>query len=292
MTEFAIRGVVGCLLTPFDAHGEFEAPLLQAEVAYLDRAGLDAFCVGGMAGETAGSTPEEYGRICAVAVQATDKPVLAALCPDSTREVLELARAAVNAGVAGLLLSQPHYLFQPGPQGLDELFRTLRCAVDIPLLLSNSLTANPLDLASVRRLTDGGWIDGVHQGASDAHLLADLLATAPRLPILSGVEPLMYLALLLGAEGIVTSLAAVFPEDCVALYSAVRIGDHARARLIHERLVRLWRVLDHPIEFLARLKFASAALGRPVDVPRSPYNWLPPESAAELRRALAADAEL
>jgi 4-hydroxy-tetrahydrodipicolinate synthase len=102
----------------------------------------------------------------------------------------------------------------------------------------------------------------------------------------------MYVAFLLGAEGAIASLAAVFPDDCVSMYAAVARGAHEEARRIHERLNRLWRALDHPVEFVARLKFASSAQGRPVGIPRSPYDWLPPESAGEVTRALAADGKL
>jgi 4-hydroxy-tetrahydrodipicolinate synthase len=292
MSGFSIRGIIPCLLTPFTVSGEPDLSLLASEVRHLDETGVDALCVGGVAAEMAGSTPAEFGRICNVVVQATTKPVIAAVYPDSTVEAVELTRAAVSAGAQALLLAQPHYLFQPDLSGLEEMFRAVRREIHVPLLLSNSLATAPLDMTAVKRLSEAGLIDGVHEGAGDPHLLTDLLAADPRLPVLTGIEALMYVAFLLGAEGAIVSLAAVFPEDCVAMYAAVRRGDHVEARLIHERLNRLWRALDHPVEFVARLKFACSEQGRPAGRARSPYDWLPPASEGEVRRALAADGKL
>jgi len=291
MPEFAIRGVIPAVLTPFAQDGALDTALLQAEVAALDSAGVDAFCIGSVVGETVGSAPAEFGRICGAASAATRKPVLAAIYPDSTVEGLHLADAAVSAGAAAVLLAQPHYLFQPDVYGLEELFLALRRYVRVPLLLSNSVCSAPVPLAGIQRLAESGLIDGVHQ-ACDAHLLADLLCVQPRLPVLGGIDDLMYIAFLLGAEGAMTSLAAVFPDDSVSLYAAVRGQEYERARRIHEKLTRVWRSLNYPDDLLARLKFASAAQGRPAGIPRSPYDALPPSAQAEVTAALAAEREL
>jgi dihydrodipicolinate synthase/N-acetylneuraminate lyase len=128
----------------------------------------------------------------------------------------------------------------------------------------------------------------VHQGC-DAHVLADLLSTSPRLPVLAGLDDLMYVALLLGAECIVSSLAALFPEECIRLYHSVLRSEHDAARRIHERTVRLWRALDDPAEFAARMKYTSNALHRPIGIARSPYDVLRNASQARLVRALAAE---
>ncbi len=291
MSEFAIKGVIPAVLTPFAQDGAPDTMLLQEEVAALERTGVDALCIGSGLGEAAGSTPEEFGRICGAACAATRKPVLAAIYPDCTVEGLHLADAAVSAGAAAVLVAQPHYLFQPDVYGLEELFLALRRHVRMPLLLSNSVPSAPIPLTGIQRLAESGLIDGVHQ-ACDAHLLADLLCVQPRLPVLGGIEDLMYVAFLLGAEGVMTSLAAVFPEDSVALYGAVREQEYERSRRIHEKLTRVWRSLNHSDELLGRLKLASAVQGRPAGVPRSPYDALPPSAQAEVTAALAAEREL
>jgi 4-hydroxy-tetrahydrodipicolinate synthase len=239
----------------------------------------------------AGAAPEELARITETVVGVTRKPVLVGISPDSTTEAMRLAGRALAAGASGLLVRQPHYLFQPDPSGLADMFRALRKAARVPLFASNTLDNALIDLASLRALMEDGLVDGICQGR-DPHLLTDLLSLAPRAPVFSAIEELMYVALILGAEGVMSDLAAVFPDDCVALYQACRSQDHSAARTIHDRLLRIWHVLDHPVQFLARLKHASTAMDNPAGVPRSPYDWLPPEGRDVVNGVLRQEGKL
>jgi 4-hydroxy-tetrahydrodipicolinate synthase len=284
--ELTIHGIIPAMVTPFDASGRVELDLLRRETEFLSKTGVHGLCVGGVTGEMAGARPEELHRVCKAVVSSTDKPVVASIFPDCNTEALELANAAVSAGSRALLVAPPHYLFSPDCEGLRELFGVLRKQVPVPLLLSNCIPTAQVELASIVALISEGWLDGVHQAGGNAHLLADVLRLDPRVPVWTGVEDLIYLALVLGAEGAISALAAVFPEDCVAMYNAAKGGDPTRAREIHERLNRLWHVLDHPVEFLSRIKWALNLRQRPAGVPRSPYNVLSGESQLNFREAL------
>ena len=285
--ELIVHGIVPAMVTPFDASGRVDLDLLRRETGFLSKTGIHGLCVGGITGEMAGARPEELHLVCKAVVSSTDKPVVAGIFPDCNTEALELAQAAVSAGSIALLVAPPHYLFSPECDGLREMFSVLRKHVPVPLFLSNCIPTAQVELSSIVSLIREGRLDGVHQAGGNAHLLADVLRLYPRVPVWTGVEDLIYLALLLGAEGAISALAAVFPEDCVALHVAAKAGDSTRAREIHEKLNRLWRVLDHPVEFLSRIKWALALQQRAAGVPRSPYNVLSSESQLTFRESLA-----
>jgi len=287
MPQPLVRGVIASLLTPFDAKGGVDWALLAAHVTTVSRAGVAAVCVGGAGSELAGAKPAEFEAVCRGVVSASEAPVLASIYPDSTREALELAGAALSGGAQALLVCQPHYLFQPGPEGLAGMFRALRDEVKAPLLVSNTVRTALIPLAHLRQLAANGLVDGILQGAGDAHLLADLLCLRDRPPVYSGIDELAYLSFLIGCDGVVSTLAAVFPAEFVALEQAFRSGDHAGARSMHERLLRVWRTLEHPAEMLVRLKAAATLRGQPAGSARSPYNWSTPETAGLVRELLA-----
>jgi 4-hydroxy-tetrahydrodipicolinate synthase len=284
--DFKTRGIIPAMVTPFDEGGRVELDLLSRETEFLSKTGVHGLCVGGVTSELAGARPEELHLLCKTVVSATDKPVVAGIFPDCNTEALELADAAVSAGATALLVAPPHYLFSPECDGLREMFSVLRKRFPVPLFLSNAIQTAQVELSSIVSLISEGWLDGVHQAGGNAHLLADVLRLSPRVPVWTGVEDLIYLAFLLGAEGALSSLAAVFPEDCVALYEATKAGDSTRARAIHEKLNRLWRALDHPVEYISRVKWALALRRRAAGVPRSPYNVISGESQLTLREAL------
>ena len=286
MREFTISGVVPSALTPFTLTGEPDLDLFQKHVAALDRAGVNGVLVGA---ESAGATPKEVSRLCAAAAAVTDKPILAAIYGDSTVETVQLANAAASARVAALFVAQPHYLFQPDESGLKGLFEALRRSSDLPLIFANT-TTGALDYAGLIGIASTGLIDAI--AVSDAHILADLLCAPRRLPVMAAIEDLAFVALLLGAETVVTAMAAVFPDDFAAMYADIRARDFASARKIHERLTRLWHSVNHPEELLARLKLAATAQGCAVGIPRSPYDALTPLAESQVSGALVAEGKL
>jgi 4-hydroxy-tetrahydrodipicolinate synthase len=238
-------------------------------------------------GELSGANRAEVQSACAAVRSGSALPLAVNLFVDLTAEAIESVRAAEGSGAAAVLISQPHYLFQPGESGLQLQFSEIRDAIRIPVLLSNTLPSAVVPASVVRGLFAKSLIDGVYQ-ATDPHSLADVLGSIPRMPAFAGIEDLLYVGLALGARGIISSLATIFPHECLALRSAVAREDHETARVIHARLLNVWRRLDHPWERFARSKHALSLRGRSAGFARHPYHYLAPESALEVEKALAA----
>lgn len=282
---FSVRGVIPTLITPFTSEGYIAWDVVARETVYLDSTGVDGINVGGSMSEAAGGTTQELFRLCETVRGSTRKPVIATILPDSEPEAIELLDAVLGAHVDAVLIAQPHYLFQPDSTALVKMFERLRARTEIPILLANVLASAPVDLSTMMTMVESRVVDGILQ-SGNPHVMVDLLRLHPVVPIFSGIEDLHVLGLLLGAVGLVSGLAAVFPADCVALYRDFHAGHYNSARERHERLLRLWRTLDHPVEQLSRVRAALAAQGRDVGVPRSPYGAIPPESWLELSRTM------
>ncbi len=269
------QGVIASVITPFTADGTVAWEELTRETELLSGSRVDALCVGGLMSETEGSTPEELGRLCEAVSRHAKKPVVAMIYPDSQPEAAELARAVVAGGVQAIFVAQPHYLCQPGVHGLTEMLAELRNETRRPVLLANCQRNAMVDVQTMEQLVRAGAIDGILLGGDGAHLMVDLMCLRPNVPVLSAMEDLHYVSLLLGARGIVSDLAAVLRE-----------GRYDEARLFHERLVRLWRALEHPSEQRTRLRAALTGQGRKVGEARSPYNFASVHTAREVRAAI------
>jgi len=266
------QGVIASIVTPFSADGTVAWDELNRETELLSGSPVDALCVGGLMSETEGSTPEELGKMCEAVSRRATKPVVAMIYPDIQPEAVELVRAVDSGGVQAIFMAQPHYLCQPGLPGLVEMFADLRNETRLPILFANCQRNAMADVKTMEGLIQAGAIDGILLGGDGVHLMADLLCLRLNVPVLSAMEDLHYVSLLLGAMGIVSDLAAVFPAEMAALYRAWSKGDYDAARTCHERLVRLWRVLEHPSEQRTRLRAALNGQGRKVGAARSPYN--------------------
>lgn len=280
------QGVIASIITPFTADGTVAWEDLTRETELLSGSAVDALCVGGLMSETEGSTPEELGRLCEAVSRHAKKPVVAMIYPDSQPEAGEMARAVDAGGVQAIFVAQPHYLCQPGLDGLMEMLAALRNETRLPVLLTNCQRNAMVDARTMEQLVRAGAIDGILLGGDGAHLMVDLMCLQLNVPVLSAIEDLHYVSLLLGARGIVSDLAAVFPGEMAALYRAWCEGKYDDARLCHERLVRLWRAVEHPSEQRTRLRAALTGQGRNVGEARSPYNLASVDTAREVRAAI------
>jgi 4-hydroxy-tetrahydrodipicolinate synthase len=281
-----VPGVIADIIVPYSGIEEFDLERLRDEVKTLDKSGVDALSVGGVLGGLIGATPDELSFLCGAVKSNSKKPLFAIVFPDASPEGFEMVRALDEAGADAILVGQPHYLAQPGVEGLEEMFAQLRGLTARPLLIADCLPGSLLGVQPILKLVEKRLVDGVFE-AADMHVVVDLLCARLGVPVYSGVEDLHYAALVLGAHGIVSNLASVFPDDCVALYAAVQSQDHGKARKIHERLVRLWRSLSAGAEQEARLRCALAVRGRSVGSAKSPYGKMAPETTQQIHSLLA-----
>jgi 4-hydroxy-tetrahydrodipicolinate synthase len=279
-----IRGVIACLVTPFTSTHQINTDALRRQIDTLCRQGVDGLCVGGPVADLPGGTIEEFELICRTAVSAGGLPVLANAFADSTNEAIEFAQAAQHAGAAAIAIAQPHYLFWPDQAGIVGHFEGIGRSASLPVFLLNVLSDSLVSVKEARVLVHAGAIKGICQGGRDLRLLADMLQLRAECPIFACIEDMLYPALLLGAEGIVSSLAALVPQTCVSLFRALQEADHEEARRHHRELFRLWRTIDRPAERFARLRYAMDIKEFAVGNARKPYDVLSAAARDEVRR--------
>ena len=285
-----VQGVIAGIITPFTAKGSVAWEQLQAETELLSRSLVDGLCVGSFMSETEGATPDEMFRLCKAVSGQAKKPAVAMISPDSQQEASELVQAVDTGGAKAVIVAQPHYLCQPSLKGLVGMFAALREETRLPLVLSNCQRTAMITVEIMRHLVKEKVIDGILVGGDGAHVMVDLLCLHLDVPVFSGIEDLHYVGLLMGAQGVISDLAAIFPGEVAAMYRAHCDGKHDDARSHHERLVRLWRALEHPSEQRARVRSALITRGRNVGRPRSPYNVDEAGFIAEVRGALEREA--
>jgi 4-hydroxy-tetrahydrodipicolinate synthase len=285
VTTNLTKGLIADIITPFTSSGEVDFDALRKEVKLLDSSPVNGLCVGGVLSGLEGMLPEELSAVTSAVRGATKKALFAVVLPDTTQEALEMTRAVVQAGAEAVLVAQPHYLSLPTEDGLVEMFADVKRATKVPVLLADCFPGGIVGLATTKTLCSKRLVDGVLQ-AADVHILVDLLYSKLGVPVYSGVEDLHYVAYVLGAQGVISSLATAFPAEAGGLYNAFAAGKHADATLRHERLVRLWRALGHGPESEGRVRSALEAQGRRVGPAPSPYNKIPASASGEVRTAI------
>lgn len=272
-----------------DSGGVVDTDHLGRLVARLDGAGVTSIGVLGSTGSYMYLRADERARAIAAAVEAAGQtPVIAGIGAMATCDVVANARAAQNAGAAGVLLAPVQYL----PLTDDEivsLYAEVAEATNLPILIYNAEGKTGISLSEplMTRLAALDGVDAIKNPAKEgqcADQMARLRACMPEGFVLgySG-DALINDALSAGADAWYSVIAGTLPELARMIWKAR--AEPARLVDLHSRCAPLWslftlygaiRVVPHILELQGQGQ---------VDLPR-PLQRLPRAVIAEIEVAL------
>jgi 4-hydroxy-tetrahydrodipicolinate synthase len=205
---------------------------------------------------------------------------------NSTTEAIRLTRFAARAGADAALLVAPYYN-RPNQEGLYRHFAAIAECVDLPLVLYNipGRTGRNMEPETVERLAKLGPIVAVKEAAGSLDQVSELLVRT-NLTVLSGDDSLTLPMLAVGAEGVVSVVGNLVPQDVRALIDAFLKGNREEARERHARLFPLCRELLGLAPNPVPVKAALEMLGRGSGELRLPMCPLDEKSREILRQAL------
>jgi 4-hydroxy-tetrahydrodipicolinate synthase len=284
-----LAGVVPPMITPFDDEDRIDCAGLAAEARFLKQSGVHGVVVGGSMGEGAGMSASELGQAVRVVVETLDGsiPILAGLIADNSAEAVRLGKVAREAGAVGLQVPPPNFHCSTEIRILAEYYRAITDAVGLPLIIYNVIPWAQLAVESLHAIvSDNPAIVGIKQSGRNMHALSALLASfRGKLRIFSAIDDLIFPSFVLGVDGTISGTACVFPHEVAQMLAAVKAGDLDSARKMHERIVPVWRNIDHP-DFPSRAKYAITLTGRPAGKPRRPFRWPEGDAARSIEQAM------
>jgi len=222
-------GLLSFPVTHFDAQLQFDEPRYREHLAWqssFDVAGL--FAAGGT-GEGFSLTPAEIDRVVRVAVDevAGTVPVIAPATGGTAVSVAQ-ARAAQDAGAAGLLLFPP-YLTEASQAGLVEHISAVCRATDLGVIVYSRANAVLSDVTVAEVADRNPNLIGLKDGVGDIEQMTRTFArVGDRLIYVGGLPTAETFALPLLQLGVSTYSSALYnflPEFALRFYAAVRAQD-------------------------------------------------------------------
>ena len=238
-----ITGSIVALVTPMHADGGVDWDSLERLLDLHLEAGTSAIGAVGTTGESATLSVDEHCEVIRRCVQhmAGRLPVVAGTGSNSTREAIELTRAAAEAGADAALLVTPYYN-RPTQEGLFKHFEALAEAVDIPQILYNVPGRTCVDMSNetVARLAALERIVGIKDATGDVQRGRELIALCgDRIAVYSGDDPTAMELMLAGGQGNISVTANVAPALMAQLCRLAMAGERAAATEINDRLAPL-----------------------------------------------------
>jgi len=139
MKRFNVEGSWPALVTPMTTGDEVDYGVLRRLVGFHAENNSAGVLLLGSTGEAIMLTAEERRKIIDVVLdEANDKtPVMVGVAAVTTRQTIENARYAKEAGVAAGLIVQPPYI-KPTQTALYQYFKDIADAVDMPFVIYNN----------------------------------------------------------------------------------------------------------------------------------------------------------
>ncbi len=264
-----LRGVVPPVCTPFTADYEVDEKSLRRLINHLIDGGVHGLFVLGSTSEVAYLTDKRRADVIRIALDETAGrvPVVAGAIDMTTLRVNEHVRAAVDAGIDGIVLTAPFYV-RTHPEEIALHFKLVKEACgNVPLYAYDiPVAANgvKLETSTVLKMAKEGVIQGLKDSSgNDAGIRAVVLG-AQKLGlkdfvVLTGSELTVDSALMAGAHGVVPGIGNIDPVGYVKIFDYVAAGDYKAARAEQERLTEMFGLVD--VGAPSRMGRGSSALG-------------------------------
>ncbi|MFZ4498661.1 MAG: 4-hydroxy-tetrahydrodipicolinate synthase [Burkholderiales bacterium] len=242
-----LKGSLVAIATPMHADGSLDEASLRALVDWHIAEGTHGIVVVGTTGESPTVDFDEHCQLIDIVVSQTAGriPVIAGTGANSTREAIELAEHARQAG-ADYSLSVVPYYNKPTQGGLYAHFRAIAEAVDMPHILYNVPGRTVADLANdtALRLAQIPNIVGIKDATGNMERATDLILRAPaNFALYSGDDASALAFMMLGGHGSISVVANVAPGHYARMCEAAFASDLTAARhhnaklfLLHQRL--------------------------------------------------------
>ncbi|MFC7166518.1 4-hydroxy-tetrahydrodipicolinate synthase [Halospeciosus flavus] len=282
-------GVFPAITTPFDEEYSIDHEQLAADAQRLEDAGVDGIVPAGSTGESATISHDEHVDVIETVVEAVDVPVIAGSGSNSTREALALSKRAAAAGADGLLLISPYYN-NPEPAGMENHYRQIADAVDLPQIVYNvpGRTGRNIAVETAANLAEHENIVGYKAASGDINRISEVVERTrdEDFWVVSGDDGMTLPVLSVGGTGVISVSANVEPERMSDLVWSALDGDYEHAREVHHELGPLFRVLfdeTNPIPVKEAMEIRGYGPARM----RDPLNRGSEELLADLEAVLA-----
>jgi len=282
-------------ITPFDARQALDEEAFRGHLRRLAAAGIGVYVCGGGSGEAFTLSMAEQRRVLEIAIEELRGKVEVRAMgrePRTPGEMLEFARMAQDAGFETIQiysLDQGHGN-QPTPQALEAYFREICEAVDLKLVLSTHLSVGYFasqDLLS-DLIRDYPHIVGINLSTPDITQLVRLVDTVgERVEIHVGGPMQAIDALILGANGFLSSEANLVPNLCQSIVEHYRARRFEQAHAAYAQVLRLFSA-QRALGGVTCTKAALNLLGLPGGYPRKPRLPATEQEAQRVAQMLAA----
>lgn len=260
MDKPLFTGACTALVTPF-LDDKVNYPMMEQLLRRQIDAGIRAVVICGTTGEAPTLSDEEKLEMFhrAKSYVGNDCTIIAGTGTNCTSHAATLSLAAERAGADALLIVSPYYN-KATPEGLIAHYLTIAHTVSIPIILYNVPTRTAVDIpvSVCQRLSPIPNIVGIKEAGRDVTKVTKLCRCCDHFSVWSGNDDLTVPAISVGAQGVVSVISNILPEETQDMALAALAGDLDTAAALQQELQPLNELLfcePNPIPLKAAMQY-------------------------------------
>jgi len=293
MKNVQIKGIITPILTPMNDDETINVAELRHQVNRMIDNGIHGLFCFGTNGEGYILSGEEKKLVLETVVDECSGrvPVYAGTGCISTKETILQSKMALDIGADVLSIITPSFA-AASQEELYVHYKAVAEAVDMPIVLYNipARTGNALSPATVGRLAAIENIVGAKDSSGNFTNILGYIDSAkksdPDFAMLSGNDQLIIWTLLAGGQGGIAGCANVYPHTMASIYDLFMEGKIEEAKKANESIQSFRGCFKYGNPNTV-VKTSAALLGNDVGKCRAPFNQIPEEGIAALKKVLA-----
>lgn len=210
------QGTYTAIITPFTESNQVDWESFERLIEKQIEAGIEGIVFVGTTGESPTLSYKEHQEILRWSVKAVNGrcQVIHGTGSNNTRESIELAEVAAEAGADGHLVINPYYN-KPTQEGLYRHFKAIADAIELPIIIYNikARTAVNLETDTLLRLAEHTHIAGVKEASGDMAQMIDVIRRTPDdFSVLIGDDGLTLPFMACGGDGLISVVSNCVPR--------------------------------------------------------------------------------
>lgn len=251
------KGVMPATLTQFNSDMTIDHGVMAEHGKWLVENGCTAIVAHGSLGEGATLSFAEKIALQRTYVEAqTGAPIIAGIAALSTKEAVDLAKAARDNGCGGLMVLPP-YLYASDWREMKTHMSAVMSATELPCIIYNNPVAYKTDFTPVqiKELADQHPnAESVKESSTDARRIAGIREVCgDRLVLGVGVDDCALEGAAMGAKFWITGVGGAFPRHNVKLWDLATSGKIEEAMDIYTWMLPMLR-MDTVVKFVQLIK--------------------------------------
>ncbi|MEI7491953.1 MAG: 4-hydroxy-tetrahydrodipicolinate synthase [Bacteroidota bacterium] len=237
-----LKGTGVAIVSPFTKSGAVDFNAYGKVMNYIIEGGCEFIVVLGTTGESPTMSKQEKSELMRFSVEKNKGrvPLVVGIGGNNTAEVVSAIGDASFKGIDAVLSVCPYYN-KPQQEGIFRHFKAVSEASPVPLILytvPGRTGSNIAASTTIRLATECKNIIGIKEASGNIDQISQVLKKRPKdFLVLSGDDALTLPLLALGADGVISVVANVFPGEFSKMVRLGLKGDFVKARELHFRLL-------------------------------------------------------